>query len=117
MENVQILQNEEIDLIKKTQIVRAYKDTAKEGFKGKNYRIYAYGKEAFAVHEESEFHTELANGNVQKIMVTVTDDGWSMENYVTWTRANATKKNIAYNQSITPAMFKVSAVSNPEELA
>jgi hypothetical protein len=117
MENVQILQNEEIDLVKKTQIVRAYKDTAKEGFKGKNYRIYAYGKDAFAVHEDDAFHKDLENGNVQRMMISVTEDGWSLDNYVTWTRANATKKNIAYNQSITPAMFKIAPVNNPEELA
>lgn len=116
MEN-KILQNEEIDLVKKTTIVRAYKDTAKEGFKGKNFRIYAFGDKAFAVHEDDAFHTDLEKGNVQKMLITVTDEGWSLANYVTWTRANATKRNMAINEAITPAMFKVSAVSNPEEFA
>jgi len=116
MENVQILQNEEIDLVKKTTLVRAYKSET-EGFKGKNYRIYAYGKEAFAVHEDDSFHTDLENGNVQKMMVSVTADGWSLANYVTWTRANATKTNMAINAAITPERFKVAALANPEEAA
>jgi len=116
MENVQILQNEEIDLVKKTTLVRAY-NSETEGFKGKSYRIYAYGKEAFAVHEDDAFHNDLEKGNVQKMLITVTNDGWSLANYVTWTRANATKRNKAINDAITPEMFKVEALANPEEAA
>lgn len=116
MENIQILQNEEIDLVKKTTLVRAYKSET-EGFKGKSYRIYGYGKEAFAVHEDDAFHADLEKGNVQKMMISVTDEGWSLSNYVTWTRANATKRNMAINQSITPEMFKVEAIANPEDAA
>lgn len=86
-----ILEGDQIDLIKKTVIVRKYKDDAAEGFKGKSYRIYAYGKEAFAVHEDDDFHQDLKIGNVFKVLMTVSDEGWSLANYITWDKAEARK--------------------------
>lgn len=86
-----ILEGDQIDLIKKTVIVRNYRDDSAEGFKGKSYRIYAYGDQAFAVHEDDDFHQDLKSGNVFKVMMSVSDEGWSLSNYITWDKAEARK--------------------------
>lgn len=98
-----ILEGDQIDLIKKTVIVRKYRDDAAEGFKGKSYRIYAYGEQAFAVHEDDDFHQDLKNGNVFKVMMSVSDEGWSLSNYITWDKAEARKSRQVRYDSIGSA--------------
>ena len=102
--------------IKKTNLVRPYKSET-EGFKGKNYRIYALGDQAFAVHEEDDFHQDIKDGDVKLIDITVTDDGWSLNNYVTWTKANAFKEKEMKFESITAENFKPQRMVNPTEYA
>lgn len=94
--------------VKKTNLVRAYKSET-EGFAGKNYRIYASGDNAFAVHEDDDFHQDLKDGDIKLIDIKVTDDGWSLSNYVTWTKANAFKAKEMQFESITVDNFKPSA--------
>ena len=96
---------EDVLLIKRTNLVRQY-NSETEGFKGKSYRIYAYGDKAFAVHEDDAFHADFNSGDIQKILVTESNEGWSLANHVTWTRANAQKRNQVYNDSITVENFK-----------
>ena len=118
MENNQtILEGASIDLVKKTVIVRKYKYDSADGFKGKSYRIYAFGDKAFSVHEDDAFHQDFADGNVQKMLITVTPEGWSLSNHVTWTRANATKRNQAIHDSITVENFKTAFVPSNEIIA
>ena len=102
--------------IKKTNLVRAYKSET-EGFAGKNYRIYASGENAFAVHEDDDFHQDLKDGDVKLLDITVTDDGWSLNNYVTWTKANAFKEKEMKFESITAENFKPQRMVNPTEYA
>ena len=103
--------------IKKTNIVRNYKENAAEGFAGKQYRIYALGEQAFAVHEDDDFHQDLKDGDVKLVDITVTDDGWSLNNYVTWTKANAFKAKEMEHESITVENFKPQRMVNPTEYA
>lgn len=98
---------EDVLMIKRTNIVRQY-NSETENFKGKSYRVYAFGDKAFAVHEDDAFHADFDKGDIQKIMVTESTDGWSLANHVTWTRANAFKKAQVYNESITVENFKPS---------
>lgn len=107
---------QDILLVKKTNTVRAYKSET-EGFKGKNYRLYAFNGKAFAVHEDDAFITDLDRGDVSKIMITVTDEGYSLENYISWTKANAFKMKEMENESITVENFKPTAMVNPSEYA
>jgi len=100
--------------LKKTNLVRAYKSET-EGFAGKNYRIYASGENAFAVHEDDDFHQDLKDGDVKLIDITVSDDGWSLANYVTWTKANAFKEKEMKFESITAENFKPQRMVNPAE--
>ena len=93
MSENRILTGAEIDLIKKTNIVRDYKADAKDSFKGKKYRIYAFGEDAFSVHEDDDFHEDFRNGDVKDVLITMSSEGWSFGTHVTWTRAMATKKN------------------------
>lgn len=95
---------QDILLVKKTNLVRAYQSET-EGFKGFNYRIYAFGDKAFAVHENDDFIKDLDAGNVQRIMITVTDQGYSLENYVTWQKARAHKLNEIAFESLTVENF------------
>ena len=106
-ETTKTITGEDVLLIKRTNLVREY-TSAKEGYEGKTYRIYAYGDKAFAVHEDDAFHADFTNGDIQKIMVTESEQGWSLANHVTWTRANAFKKAQVYNESITVENFKPS---------
>ena len=103
---------EDILLIKKTNIVRAYKDDASEGFKDKSYRIYAFGENAFAVHEDDSFHQDFEEGNIQKILMTVDKEGWSLANHVTFARAIGQKRNQVVLDSITVANYKPAKVSD-----
>lgn len=91
MATEKFLEGDQIDLIKKTVITKKYRDDAAEGFKGKSYTIYAYGEHAFAVHQDDDFHQDLKSGNVFKVQMIVTDEGWSLSNYLTWDRAEARK--------------------------
>lgn len=95
-----ILTGEDVLLIKKTNLVREYKSET-EGFKGKKYRVFAYGDHAFAVHVDDDFNEDFKNGDIQKVMLTVSDEGWSLANHVTWKRANAQKRNQTVYDAIT----------------
>lgn len=107
-----ILNAEEVLLVKKTNLVREYREDAKEGFKGKKYRIYAYGDKAFAVHEDDDFHEDLASGNIQKIMLTSDNEGQiSLANYVTWNKAIAQRKNQLQFDMLTVENYKLSVES------
>jgi hypothetical protein len=106
-----ILTGEDVLLIKKTARVKKY-NSETEGFKGKSYRIYAYGDKAFIVHEDDDFHQDFANGDIQKVMLTVSDEGLSLANHVTWKRANAQKMNQTKYDSISVDLFKPVAVTD-----
>ena len=105
--NERILTGEEILMIVRTIITRAYKSET-EGFKGKSYQIYAFGANAFAVHEDSLFHSDFAAGNIKSVMLTVSDEGWSLANHVTWQQAIAQKKHQLVFDNITVETVKVS---------
>ena len=86
------LEGEDVLMIKKTNLVRNYKSET-EGFVGKKYRIYAFGDEAFTVHEDDDFNQDFEDGNIKSVLITVTDEGWSLANHLTWNRAIAQKKH------------------------
>ena len=94
------IQGLDVLLVKKTNTVRDYK-SEKEGYKGKKYRVYAYNGKGFAVHEDDSFIADLDKGDVSRIVLTVTDEGYQLENYISWTRANAHKLNQVKFDAIT----------------
>ena len=106
--------NEVLDIIK-TNVVRSYKETASEGFKGKTYRLYAVGDKAFAVHEDSEFNKDFSDGNIAYVNIDVTDDGWSLVNHVTLSRLRTHTMITTEIQSITVENFKPQRMVNPTE--
>ena len=55
--------------IRKTTIVKDYRKDAKAGFAGKQYRIYAYGEQAFTVHTEDDFIKDFDAGNVKTVIL------------------------------------------------
>lgn len=90
----------EVLFIKKTNLVREYQSET-EGFKGKKYRLYAFGEDAFAVHEDDDFHKDYAEGNIKEVMLNVNAEAQlSLANYVTWTRAKAQKRHEAEFEAI-----------------
>jgi hypothetical protein len=103
------LEGEDVLMIKRTNLVRDYKSTT-EGFAGKKYRIYAFGDEAFAVHEDDGFNKDFADGNVKSVLITVTDEGWSLANHLTWNRAIAQKKHQITYDAITVENVKIGVV-------
>ena len=109
-----------VNYIKKTDIVRPYKADAKEGFKGKSFRIYTLGTKAFCVHEDSDFHADLKKGDVQSVLIEEDAEGqWSMNNYVSWTKANNTKLNQLKHDSYTVENLLAGKIIkyNPEDVA
>lgn len=92
------IEGEDVALIKKTTLVREYQSDT-EGFKGKKYRIYAWGDKAFAVHEDDTFHDDLEQGNVKKVFLTENEEGQlSLANYVTWSKAiNIKKRQVEFD--------------------
>lgn len=112
-----ILTGDDVLLVKKTSIVRNYKDDAKEGFKGKTYRVYAFGDKAFTVHQDDAFHADFDKGNISKIMLTVDDQQQlSLANYISWTRAIGQKRNQVALDSISVENFKLGVALQPEDL-
>ena len=109
MNTDKLVTGEEILLVKKTNLVRAYRSES-EGFKGKNYRVYALGDKAFAVHEDDAFHTAFENGSIKTIAITVSDEGYSLSNFVTWKQAIAQKQNQMVFDSITVENFSAGKV-------
>jgi len=103
---MRVLDADECLEIVETNIVRTYK-SEEENYKGKTYRLYAFGKKAFAVHQDSKFHKDIVDGNVHHAKIEITDDGWSLNTYVPWSKVNGLKTNRAKNDAITPEMFKV----------
>lgn len=110
------IENLEVLDIVKTNIVRQY-NSETEGFKGKSYRLYALGDKAFAVHEDSDFHKDFADGNIGYVNIDVTDDGWSMVNHVTLSRLRTHKLLTTEIESITVENFKPQKMVNPTEFA
>jgi hypothetical protein len=100
------LTGEEVLMIKRTNLVRPYKSET-EGFEGKSYRVFAFGSEAFAVHEEDAFNKDFEDGNLKSVLITVTEDGWSLANHLTWNRAIAHKRHQIVFDSITVENIKV----------
>lgn len=107
---------QDILLIKKTNTVRTY-NSETEGYKGKNYRVYAFNGKGFSVHEDDDFIADLDKGDVSKVMLTVTDEGYSLDNYISWTKANAFKEKEMINAAITVENFKPQRMVNPSEYA
>jgi len=109
--NNQVLKGEDVLFIKRTNLIRDYQsETA--GFKGKKYRVFAFGDKAFAVHEDDGFEKDLADGNVAEVMITINEEGqWSLANYVTWSKKINQKKHAMEFESITVENFKPSSVS------
>lgn len=109
-----ILNAEEILMIKKTPIVRAY-NSDKEGYKGKNYRIYAFGEKAFAVHEDEDFHKEFANGNLAKVMIVLNDEGqWSYANHNTFDQLIRVASKSAELEAVKLGAVKVKPVDEAQ---
>lgn len=109
-----ILNSEEILMIKKTPIVRPY-NSDKEGYKGKNYRIYAYGEKAFAVHEDDSFHTDFAEGNVGKLMIVLNDEGqWSYANHNTFNQLIRVASKSAELEAVKLGAVKVRPVDEAQ---
>jgi hypothetical protein len=106
---------QDILLIKKTPLVKDYKSET-VGFKGKQYRIYAYGDKAFAVHTENDFIKDIDAGNVQRVMITVTDDGYSLDNYVTWAKATAHRLHEAKFDAISEKNFILDEVEDHNDI-
>lgn len=100
------LEGEDVLMIKKTNLVRNYKSET-EGFVGKKYRIYAFGDEAFTVHEDDDFNQDFDDGNIKSVLITVTDEGWSLANHLTWNRAIAQKKHQIVYDAISVENLKV----------
>jgi hypothetical protein len=94
------LEGDDVLMIKRTTLKRDYKSTT-EGFAGKQYRIYALGAEAFAVHEDDSFNEDFEKGNIKSVKIIVTEDGWSLANHVNWDRAIGQKKHQMVYDSIT----------------
>ena len=112
-DNFKIIEGEDVLFVKKTNLVRNY-NSETEGFKGKTYRIYAFGTKGFAVHQDDDFHADLQKGDVKKIMLVDTAEGYSLGNYITWTKATAQKNNQAKFDSITADNFKPEVVSHSD---
>ena len=111
-----ILNAEEILMIKKTPIVRPY-NSDKEGYKGKNYRIYAYGEKAFALHEDEDFHNEFADGNIAKLMIVLNDDDqWSYSNHNTFNQLIRVASKSAELEAVKLGAVKVKPVENEAQL-
>jgi hypothetical protein len=109
------LEGEDVLMIKKTNLVRDYKSET-EGFAGKKYRIYAFGDEAFAVHEDDDFHKAFDEGNIKSVQILVSEEGWSLANFLTWDKAIAHKKRqVAFDaitvESVKPTIGAFEAVS------
>jgi hypothetical protein len=110
-----ILTGDDVLLIKKTNIVRNYQSET-EGFKDKSYRIYAFGDKAFTVHQDDEFHADFDKGNISKVLLTVTDEGLSLANYISWTRAIGQKRNQVALESISVENFVLGKQLQPNEI-
>jgi hypothetical protein len=119
MESTKILTGKDVLLIKATKTVRNYKETASEGYRGKKYRVYAYADKGFAVHEDDEtkFATALEEGEIAEVQFVVTDDGWSLSNWLTWKQINNLKRRQVENEAITVEAFRPQSVRAYEELA
>ena len=116
------LTGKEVLMIKSTRVVREY-NSETEGYKGKKYRIFASGDNAFAVHEEDEssFLAGLrASGEDQiaEVEFYLNEEGqYSLVNWLTWGQLNSLKTNEAKNQAITVEAFRPQSVRAYEELA
>jgi hypothetical protein len=106
---------EVLDIVK-TNVVRTY-NSETEGYKGKNYRLYAVNDKAFAVHEDSDFHKDFEKGDIHTVNIDVTDNGWSLINHVTFTRVKAHKQHTTEIEAITVENFKPQRMVNPSEYA
>lgn len=106
-----VLVGDEILLIKQTALIRDYKADAKPGFAGKKYRVYAFGDSAFTVHEDDAFHKSFENGELYKVLISVTDEGWSLSNSITFKQAIAQRKNQIILDSFSIENYKVTPVS------
>lgn len=109
--DTKILTGDDILLIKQTSLVRDYKADAKPGFAGKQYRVYAFGDKAFAVHQDDAFHKDFEAGQLYKVMLTVTDEGWSLANHITFKQAIGQKRNTLILESLTITDFAVDMAS------
>jgi hypothetical protein len=118
MESTKILTGKEVLMIKSTRVVREY-NSETEGYKGKKYRVYAYADKGFAVHEDDEtkFATALEEGEIAEVQFVVTDDGWSLSNWLTWKQINNLKRRQVENEAITVEAFRPQSVRAYEELA
>jgi hypothetical protein len=83
--NNRILTPEECKFIKRTPITRKF-NSEKDGYKDKSYHIYAFGDQAFAVHENDKFVADFEAGDIYEVMISVSDEGWSLSNHQTFTR-------------------------------
>jgi hypothetical protein len=102
--------------IRKTPIVKPYRKDAKDGFKGKEYRIYAFGDKAFAVHTEDDFIKDFDAGNVKEVMLE--EDATkqlSFVNHISWTKAMTQKASEVKFESINERNYKVATTENIEE--
>lgn len=93
--------------IRKTTIVKPYRKDAKEGFKGKEYRIYAFGDKAFAVHTEDDFIKDFDAGNVKELTLKEDKAGLSFVNHIPWSKAIMQKASEAKFASINERNYKV----------
>ena len=110
-----LIEGQDVDFIKRTNIVLPY-ESEHESFKGKNYRIYAFGKDAFAVHEDDGFHQDYLDGEIKTVMLTKTNDGLSFEKHINWKQANNRKMRQAQHDSISVENFVLGKQLQPNEI-
>ena len=117
-----VLKGKDVLMIKATRVVKKY-NSETEGFKGKKYRVFASGSNAFVVHEdeEAEFSAGLkASGDAQiaEVMFALNDEAqYSLVNWLTWGQLNSLKENEVRNEAITVEAFRPQSVRAYEELA
>lgn len=83
---------------------------------GQTYRRYAYGGKVF-ISNNPTFYNDLENGGVHTISLEANDQGQlSMVGYISFKKMQGLKRNQVVLDSITVENYKVSAITNPEEL-
>lgn len=110
-----LIKGEDVDFIIKTPIVLPY-DSEHASYKGFNYRIYAFGKYAFSVHENDDFHQMFDKGEVKTVMCTMSDDQLSFNKAVSWAQANNRKMRQAQHDAISVENFVLGKQLQPNEI-
>lgn len=68
---------------------------------GKFYKLYSYKGKAFAVNEESQFNIDFLTGDLEKVTLSDTEDGYSFLSHVSITRASKVHRTIIERKALT----------------